>query len=596
MERITHDLQQGTPEWHQFRAQHHGASEASAMLGLSPYKGRTELLREKKTGITQDVDAATQRIFDRGHEIESLARPMAEALIVEDLFPVTMSYGNLSASCDGLTFDETIAWECKSSNKADFEIVQNGGLPEKHWPQCQQVMLVTGADRLLFTISDGTEEGTAHTWVNADAELQQRIIDGWQQFSRDLETFEPEPEVIKAQATLVDDLLLPSIVVTGQIAVESNLELFGEVLHDFIGRINVKPQTDEDFVNIGKAIKSLEKAEEWLDKQEEGVISKFDQLNQTIALKNTLKELARENRLMLQKIDKAEKENRKAQIVAAARNDLFEHQQRIQSELPVTFTHQAVNFADAIKGKKTISSMQDAVNTMLANAKIEADALARDLREKHVWYIENAGEYSFLFSDLSALIYKDSDSFQAVCRNRIMTHQEQEKAKAEAAEKAQAEREKRIAAEAAEKAAKAERERIAAEQAANKMAEEQAKSDQAYREKLELLNQEELERAAQKANPEKAHIEVAKNTPIEQVPVFNQEIQDQSKAIEIIPGVVVDKVIEGFKPAQQSPGVTYLPNRDQIIGAIAAKFSLTKDEALQAIAKAFYVHEESEVA
>jgi hypothetical protein len=449
---------------------------------------------------------------------------------------------------------------------------------------------------LLFTISDGTEEGTAHTWVNADAELQQRIIDGWQQFSRDLETFEPEPEVIKAQATLVDDLLLPSIVVTGQIAVESNLELFGEVLHDFIGRINVKPQTDEDFVNIGKAIKSLEKAEEWLDKQEEGVISKFDQLNQTIALKNTLKELARENRLMLQKIDKAEKENRKAQIVAAARNDLFEHQQRIQSELPVTFTHQAVNFADAIKGKKTISSMQDAVNTMLANAKIEADALARDLREKHVWYIENAGEYSFLFSDLSALIYKDSDSFQAVCRNRIMTHQEQEKAKAEAAEKAQAEREKRIAAEAAEKAAKAERERIAAEQAANKMAEEQAKSDQAYREKLELLNQEELERAAQKANPEKAHIEVAKNTPIEQVPVFNQEIQDQSKAIEIIPGVVVDKVIEGFKPAQQSPGVTYLPNRDQIIGAIAAKFSLTKDEALQAIAKAFYVHEESEVA
>jgi putative phage-type endonuclease len=591
MHRITHQLVQGTPEWHQFRANHHGASEASAMLGLSPYKSRTELFKEKKTGITQDVDAATQRIFDRGHEIEALARPMAESIIAEDLFPVTMSYGNLSASCDGLTFDETIAWECKSSNKADFEIVQNGGLPEKHWAQCQQVMLVTGADRLLFTISDGTEEGTAHTWVDADAELQHRIVAGWEQFSRDLETFEPEPEVVKAQATLVDDLLLPSIVVTGQIAVESNLELFGEVLHDFIGRINVKPQTDEDFVNIGKAIKSLEKAEEWLDKQEEGVISKFDQLNQTIALKNTLKELARENRLMLQKIDKAEKENRKAQIVSAARNELFEHHQRIQGELPVAFKNEVVNFADAIKGKKTISSMQDAVNTMLANAKIGADALARDLREKHTWYIENAGEYSFLFSDLSALIYKDSDSFQAVCRNRILTHQEQEKAKAEAAAKAQAEREARIAAEAAEKAAKAERERIAAEQAeANRKA---AEEELAYRDRLERENQEELDRAAQKANQEKSHIEVAENTPIEQVPVFNQEIQDQSKAIEIIPGVVVDKVIEGFKPAQQAPGVTYLPNRDQIIGAIAAKFSLTKDEALQAITKAFYDAQEA---
>lgn len=535
MQRITHQLVQGTPEWNQFRAHHHGASEASAMLGLSPYKSRTELLREKKTGIAPDVDSATQRIFDRGHEIELLARAMAEAIIVEDLFPVTMSYGNLSASCDGLTFDETIAWECKSANKADFETVQNGGLPEKHWPQCQQVMLVTGADRLLFTISDGTEEGTAHTWVDADAKLQKRIIAGWEQFNRELETFEPEPEVIKAQATLVDDLLLPSIVVTGQIAVESNLELFGEVLHDFIGRINVKPETDEDFVNIGKAIKSLEKAEEWLDKQEEGVISKFDQLNQTIALKNTLKELARENRLMLQKIDKAEKENRKAQIVAAARNDLFEHHQRIQGELPVTFTHQAVNFADAIKGKKTIASMQDAVSTMLANAKIEADALARDLREKHTWYIENAGEYSFLFSDLSGLIYKQADDFKAVAQNRIAQHKEQERIKAEAAAKAQAEREERIRKEAEEKARREEQQSIAAEQAANKMAEEQAKADQDYREKLERENQEELERAAQKANQEKANTEVAENTPIEQKPVLSQEIQGESKAIKTSP-------------------------------------------------------------
>ena len=57
--------------------------------------------------------------------------------------------------------------------------------------------------------------------------------------------------------------------------------------------------------------------------------------------------------------------------------------------------------------------------------------------------------------------------------------------------------------------------------------------------------------------------------------------------------MVIDKVVEGFKPAQQSPGVTYLPNRGQIIGAIAAKFSLTKDEALQAITKAFYDEQEA---
>lgn len=398
--------------------------------------------------------------------------------------------------------------------------------------QVQQQLYVSEADKCLFMATkwEKTNEVTDNFidemidgalvrsyynlvekkefWIFPDIDHQNRIISGWDQFEKDLEIFEPEPEVIKAQPTLVDDLLLPSIVVTGQIYVESNLELFGEVLHNFIGRVNVKPETDEDFVNIGKAIKSLEKAEEWLDKQEEGVISKFDQLNQTIALKNTLKELARENRLMLQKIDKAEKENRKAQIVGAAKIAMTEHCTRLQAELPITFTVTHPNFADAIKGKKTISSMQDAVSTMLANAKIESDALARELREKHTWYIENAGEYSFLFSDLQTLIYKDFDLFKAVVQNRVLAHKEQEKAKAEAEAKARAEREERIRKEAEEKV---------------------------RREVQESENQAELEHAAAKANEKKTNTEVAENPPIEQKPVSNTEIQGESKANETIP-------------------------------------------------------------
>ena len=71
-----HNLQQGSPEWHAFRAEHFGASEAAAMLGLSKYTSRTELLRQKSTGISKEVDANTQAIFDRGHATEALARPI----------------------------------------------------------------------------------------------------------------------------------------------------------------------------------------------------------------------------------------------------------------------------------------------------------------------------------------------------------------------------------------------------------------------------------------------------------------------------------------------------------------------------------------
>ena len=74
----TVELQQGTPEWHAFRAAHYTASDAPAMLGISPYKTRNELLREKKLGITPELDAATQARMAKGHEYEAQARPVAE--------------------------------------------------------------------------------------------------------------------------------------------------------------------------------------------------------------------------------------------------------------------------------------------------------------------------------------------------------------------------------------------------------------------------------------------------------------------------------------------------------------------------------------
>jgi putative phage-type endonuclease len=505
----THDFIQGSQDWHDFRANHYGASEASAMLGLSPYKSRTQLLKEKKTGIAPDVDSNTQRIFDRGHEIEATSRAFAEHVIGDDLYPVTCSDGILSASCDGLTLDQSIAWECKSSNKADIETVIAGELPEKHWPQCQQVLMVTGAEKLLFTISDGTEHGSAHVWVLPNPDQMKIIVDGWDQFARDLETFEPEPEVIVAKAEPVMALPSLSIQVGGSISIQSNLEKFGERLKGFIEETNAKPKTDQDFANLEQACKVLKEAEDALKQAESNALAQtasVDEMRRTVAF---LADVARTNRLTFEKLVKSEKEARKLAIVANSKDLFSEHYKAIQAELPVVFNCYMPNFAEAIKGKKTLSSMQDSVNTMLANAKIEADGLARELREKHAWYIENAGQYSFLFSDLQTLIYKDADSFQAVARNRILTHQEQEKSKAEAAAKDQAEREERIRREAEEKAqresearekqiaedaAKAERDRIAAEQE-----ESYRKADEelAYLEQLERENQEELERGQQ---------------------------------------------------------------------------------------------------
>ena len=122
MTHTIHDLQQGTSQWFSHRAGCNNASDRASALGLSSYKKRTELVREIATGITKEIDDATQRRFDDGHRYEALARPLAEAIIGEDLYPMTVSVSieglrrPLSASLDGATADDSTNFEHKSLN------------------------------------------------------------------------------------------------------------------------------------------------------------------------------------------------------------------------------------------------------------------------------------------------------------------------------------------------------------------------------------------------------------------------------------------------------------------------------------------------
>src|SRR5450830_271314 len=134
--REIHNLLQGSDDWHAFRFDHRGASEAAAMLGLSKKATRTELVRMKATGLAKEFsDWVQENILDHGHEVEAMARPLAERIIGEDLYPVTLSLGRASASCDGLNMAETIGWEHKQWNAELADAVAAGVLPDEHAPQ-----------------------------------------------------------------------------------------------------------------------------------------------------------------------------------------------------------------------------------------------------------------------------------------------------------------------------------------------------------------------------------------------------------------------------------------------------------------------------
>ena len=152
------------------------------MLGLSQKKSRAELLREKHTALSKEFSSYVQeRVLDAGHRVEALARPILEHRLGMELFPATMSFGRLSASCDGLTMMGDVAFEHKLSNEPMVRFIeQTGQVPPEHMPQCQQVLLVTGAERLIFVMSDGTPDKFIQVEVLPDAHrLKVPLISVW---------------------------------------------------------------------------------------------------------------------------------------------------------------------------------------------------------------------------------------------------------------------------------------------------------------------------------------------------------------------------------------------------------------------------------
>ena len=336
----THDdLIQGTPEWAAHRATHFNASDCPAMLGCSPYKTRTELLHELHTGQTQAVDAATQRRFDDGHRFEALARPIAAEIMGEDLYPVVGSDGELSASFDGLNMAETRAAEHKSLNDEIRAALPHQGrdshlyndatkLGKVYRVQMEQQLMVSKAEENLFSATKWEGDNLVeerHAWYRSDPALRAEILAGWKQFALDLAAYVPTEVVMPAVAAPQMNLPAVSIQVTGSIALVDNLEKFGSALTSYIANLNRQPETDQDFANLEDAVKRLKSAEEQLDAAESSALGQaesIDSMRRTVALH---RETARSTRLLIDKLVKAEKENRRIKIVSDAGAALHTH-------------------------------------------------------------------------------------------------------------------------------------------------------------------------------------------------------------------------------------------------------------------------------
>jgi predicted phage-related endonuclease len=469
----THDLQQGSPEWLAYRASARNASDAAAMNGCSPHLTRTVLLQAMHLGMRAEVGPLQQRRFDKGHAIEAAKRPVAEAIVGEDLYPVVGSAEvdgvELSASFDGLTLMEDTNWECKSLNEDLRVALPHAGpegndaaaLPKCYRIQMEQQLAVCGGTRVLFTASDG-ENDDRHCWYYPDPALRAEIVAGWKQFDTDLAAYvlTEVKEMPKAEVTLS----LPALFIhaKGEITT-SNMKEYGEALAKRLADVRaIQLMTDQDFSNAKESAKLLRENIQQAKLAKDAMLAQTVTVGEAARMIDTWCEDMRLTALKLEQDVEREDKAKKAAMITMAKAAYEQHIEALKADTGGSWILLvAPDWASALKNKRNFASMQDALDTMLANAKIVADESARKIRAATTCIDEEGKGYEFLLADRLALIAKPVDDLRVLIRARITEHQAVEQRRLEASRE-------RIRREEQERADREARERVEAEQRAQR--------------------------------------------------------------------------------------------------------------------------------
>jgi len=443
MKQLPH--KQGDANWHAHRLTARNASEAAAALGCHPQKTRLELLHEKKVGLPREHSQFVQeRVFAGGHAVEAKLRPVAEAIIGEEIYPVVGTQMvddiELSASFDGLPLFKLENWECKSLNdelRAALPMPGPDGndaanLPKYHRVQMQQQCMVGGLTRTLFTASDGNGEDR-HCWYYPSADLGAEIIAGWKQFDIDLAAYVPvevldKPVII---ARRPDQLPALRSVVKGELVLESNIKEWEEAAMAYIQGVAAHElKTDEDFENADAAVKWCVSSKSTMLGVQASLMNSTGDVNVAVDTINRIADQLDKTRIAFTRQIDARKAARKGEMLIEHQTLLADHLRDLNKRLGRDFMPQIpVDFAGAIHGKRSFDSMGAALNAALANGKIEANRVADKIAVNLRVIDEKAKDHGFLFNDKATLVLMENDHFALMVDKRISDHAAEQKRK-----------------------------------------------------------------------------------------------------------------------------------------------------------------------
>lgn len=226
-------MDQGTPEWLEWRKQGIGGSDAPAVLGLCPYKTAFHLYQEKVAQNGSQV-ANMDTVMAKGHAVEAQIRAAFEFQAEMEFPPCLMEhplYPFLRASLDGWNAETKRGIEIKFVGKEKIELP----IPQHHMVQVQYQMLVCGVDAWEYIRSTDGSTFKVET-IPADLEMQAKLltscVEFWDKVQKKIPPAYEDRDWVPDEREELKDLLNALVKITEKkMNKEIREKIFAEVTH-----------------------------------------------------------------------------------------------------------------------------------------------------------------------------------------------------------------------------------------------------------------------------------------------------------------------------------------------------------------------------
>lgn len=215
---------------------------------------------------------------------------------------------------------------------------------------------------------------------------------------------------------------LPELIinVSGNV-ISSNANQFRDYALGVLKAIPRKFETDQDFADAELRVKWCKSVEEKLQLAKSGVQNQMVDIDAIFSMIDEVSTETRRVRLEFEKLVSTRKQEIKDSIISSAKREWDSYLYAINAQItPCEIPLSMPDFAGAIKGKRTIESIQNAIDLTLLKQQRAADSeLARIKVNLDV--VRNAGN-DLLFADIETLCIKGEELVAMTVNQRLADH------------------------------------------------------------------------------------------------------------------------------------------------------------------------------